>query len=61
LSFRKVFYRGIQIVCRSPGIQALPPQAEGYAYGQIERLLETEHLEEDQRINLFGPALLLHS
>jgi hypothetical protein len=37
--------------CRSPGIQALQLQAEAYAYAQVEKLLENEHLEKDQRIN----------
>jgi hypothetical protein len=43
--------------CRSPGIQALQLQAEGYAYAQVEKLLENEHLEKDQRINPLAPCI----
>jgi hypothetical protein len=34
-----------------PGIQFHQPQAEGYAYAQIEKLLKHQHFEENQRIN----------
>ena len=46
-------------VCHSPGIQDLQLQAEGYAYAQVEKLLENEHLEKDQLINPLAPCIAL--
>jgi hypothetical protein len=45
-----------RIACRLPGIQALQPQAEGYANAEVKKLLENEHLEQDQRINPLEPC-----
>jgi hypothetical protein len=42
-----------------PGIQALQPQAEGYAYAEVNKLLENKHLEQDQRINPLEPCISL--
>jgi hypothetical protein len=35
--------------------------SEGYAYAEVKKLLDNDHIEQDQRINPLAPAVLLRS
>jgi hypothetical protein len=46
-------------ICNTHGIQARQQQAEGYAYAAVEKLLQHQHLEEDDRINPLTVSIAL--